>query len=81
MTVNAFWFGVLITVVVEIVILIIVALITVHHSDDNETTPEDIGMQEIGEDQFKKYLRQTLEEIASENRFIIGEAVEDKDDD
>ena len=81
MTVNAFWLGVLITVVVEIVIMIIVALIIVHHADDNEITPEDIGMQEIGEDQFKEYLRQTLEEIASRNKFIIGEAVEDKDND
>lgn len=73
MTVNPFWFGVLLTIVAEIVLFIIVTLIGSHvHNDDEEEMPEG----EVDEEKFKEFLKEAIAEIANENKFIIG--VEDE---
>lgn len=75
MTVNPFWFGVLITIVAEIVLFIIITIIGSHaHKDDEEKLPEGA----VGEEKFKEILKEAVAEVAKENKFIIGEAVEEK---
>lgn len=74
MTVNPFWFGVLITIVAEIVLFIIITIIGSHaHNDDEEEIPEGA----VDEEKFKEFLKEAIKEIAEENKFIIG--VEDKE--
>ena len=78
MTINAFWFGVQMTVVVEIMVMIVFAIIVSHRAaEDDDMSGDAIA----NEEQFKEYLRGVLEEIAAQNKFIIGEAIEDHEDD
>ena len=73
MTVNPFWFGVLVTIVAEIVLFIIITIIGSHaHKDDEEEIPKGA----VDEEKFKEFLKEAIKEIAEENKFIIG--VEDK---
>lgn len=73
-TINAFWFGVLMTVVGLIVLFIILAFISVKKSEA-QAGEEDVWMDE-GE--FKKMLNEAVREAMKQNMF--GGSVEDSDD-
>lgn len=75
MYVNAFWFGVLLTVVGLIVLLFIIAFITMKRNEAEEGA-EDMLMDE---DAFKKMLSEAVRDALREN-VIFGEPVEDRDD-
>ena len=74
MYVNAFWFGVLLTVIGLIVIFFIIAFIGVKRSEAEDG--DDMLMDEAA---FKKMLFEAVREALREN-IMFGEAVEDHDD-
>jgi len=74
MTVNPFWFGVLMTVVGLIVLFIIIAFIGMKRNEAEET--EDVWLDEDG---FKKMLSEAVRDALREN-IVFGEAMEDKDE-
>ena len=74
MYINAFWFGVLLTVIGLIVLLFIIAFVNVKRSENEEG--EDVLMDE---DAFKKMLSEAVREALREN-IVFGEEIADKDD-
>lgn len=75
MTVNPFWFGVLLTIVGVIVLFLVIAFINVKRSEADEEMPDDVMMDE---NDFKRMLSEAVREALRENMF--GSAVEDRDD-
>ena len=77
MTVNAFWFGFLIAVVVILVLLLAVAFAAARRNDE-----EDI---EINPAEYKAALEQMtgkhMRVFRDKNGYLVGEAIEDPDDD
>ena len=74
MYINAFWFGVLLTVIGLIVLLFIIAFINVKRSENEDG--EDVLMDE---DAFKKMLSEAVRDALREN-IVFGDPVEDRDD-
>ena len=75
MTVNPFWFGVLLTIVGVIVLFLVIAFINVKRSEADEEIPDDVMMDE---NDFKRMLSEAVRDALRENMF--GSAVEDRDD-
>ena len=75
MTVNPFWFGVLLTIVGVIVLFLVIAFINVKRSEADEEMPDDVMMDE---NDFKRMLSEAVRDALRENMF--GSAVEDRDD-
>ena len=75
MTVNPFWFGVLLTIVGVIVLFLVIAFINVKRSEADEEMPNDVMMDE---NDFKRMLSEAVRDALRENMF--GSAVEDRDD-
>ena len=73
MTVNAFWFGVLLTIVIEIIVSIVFAIVVTHKNGYEDESRDAIA----DEEQFKRYLKDTMLEIAKENNIILGELEDD----
>ena len=74
MYINAFWFGVLLTVIGLIVLFFIIAYIGSRRSEDEEG--EDVLMDEAA---FKKMLSEAVREALREN-IVFGEEIADRDD-
>lgn len=74
MTVNPFWFGVLMTVVGLVVVFIIAAFINAKRQEADEA--DDVWMDEAG---FKKMLSEAVRDALRENMY--GGTVEDRDHD
>jgi len=75
MYVNAFWFGVLLTVVGLVVVLIVAAFINVKRSEAMEAETDDVWMNE---GDFQKMLNEAVREAMRENMF--GDEVRDHDE-
>lgn len=79
MEVNAFWFGFLIAIVVLLVLTIILAMVTGRRRED-ET--EEI---EVDQEEYRKALEtmtgRKIRVYRDRNGFLVGEAIEDPDDD
>lgn len=75
MTVNPFWFGVLLTIVGVIVLFLVIAFINVKRSEADGEMPDDVMMDE---NDFKRMLSEAVRDALRENMF--GSAVEDHDD-
>lgn len=76
MTVNAFWFGFLIAVVLVLVLLISVAFISARRSEREE--------EEISEQEYKEILEGMTGKkfkVVQRNGYLVGEPIEDPDDD
>ena len=76
MTVNAFWFGFLIAVVLALVLLILVAFISARRSEREE--------EEISEQEYKEILEGMTGKkfkVVQRNGYLVGEPIEDPDDD
>lgn len=76
MTVNAFWFGFLIAVVLVLVLLISVAFISARRSEREEKEISDQEYKEILEDMTGKKFK-----VVRKHGYLVGEPVEDHDDD
>lgn len=76
MTVNAFWFGFLIAVVLVLVLLISVAFISARRSERDEEEISDQEYKEILEGMTGKKFK-----VVRKNGYLVGEPVEDHDDD
>ncbi len=74
MTVNPFWFGVLMTVVGLVVVFIIAAFINAKRQEADEA--DDVWMDEAG---FKKMLSEAVQDALRQNMY--GNSVEDRDHD
>ena len=74
MTVNPFWFGVLMTVVGLVVVFIIAAFINAKRQEADEA--DDVWMDEAG---FKKMLSEAVQDALRQNTY--GNSVEDRDHD
>ena len=74
MLVNPFWFGVLMTIVVEIMLSVILVIIREAKGDKREVTEEDLRM--LLEDVTGKKFR-----VFERDGYLIGEPVEDREDD
>ena len=74
MTVNPFWFGVLMTVVGLVVVFIIAAFINAKRQEADEA--DDVWMDEAG---FKKMLSEAVRDALRESMY--GSTVEDRDHD
>ena len=75
MTVNAFWFGFLIAVVLVLVLLISVAFISARRSEQEE---------EISDQEYKEILEGMTGKkfkVVRKNGYLVGEPIEDPDDD
>ena len=76
MTVNAFWFGFLIAVVLVLVLLISVAFISARRSEREEEEISDQEYKEILEGMTGKKFK-----VVRKHGYLVGEPVEDHDDD
>lgn len=76
MFINAFWFGVLLTVIGFIVLMFIIAFISVKRQETEEEVQGEVLMDE---DAFKKMLSDAVREALREN-IVFGEEIADKDD-
>ena len=76
MTVNAFWFGFLIAVVLVLVLLISVAFISARRSEREE---EEMSEQEFGE--MLEAMTGKKFKVIRKNGYLCGEAIEGPDDD
>lgn len=76
MTVNAFWFGFLIAVVLVLVLLISVAFISARRSEREEKEISDQEYKEILEGMTGKKFK-----VVRKNGYLVGEPIEDPDDD
>lgn len=76
MTVNAFWFGFLIAVVLALVLLISVAFISARRSEREEEEISDQEYKEILEGMTGKKFK-----VVRKNGYLVGEPIEDPDDD
>lgn len=74
MVVNPFWFGVLMTIVVEIMASVILVIIREAKGDKREVTEEDL--RQLLEDITGKKFR-----VIEKDGYLIGEPVEDREDD
>ena len=75
MTVNAFWFGFLIAIVLVMVLLITVAFVAARRSDQEE---------EISDQEYKEILEGMTGKkfkVVRKNGYLVGEPIEDPDDD
>ena len=70
MTVNPFWMGVLLTIAAELIVMIIVAWINSH----KQAAKEEAFMDAL-ESMEGKTVR-----IVRKNGYLVGEAIEDEDD-
>jgi len=75
MTVNAFWFGFLIAVVLVLVLLISVAFISARRSEREEEEISDQEYKEILEGMTGKKFK-----VVRKNGYLVGEPIEDPDD-
>lgn len=78
MTVNAFWFGFLIAVVVILVLLIAVAFASARRNDSEYDI--DISPEEYKE-ALEKMTGKKMRVYRDRNGYLVGEAIEDPDDD
>ena len=76
MTVNAFWFGFLIAVVLVLVLLISVAFISARRSEREEEEISDQEYKEILEGMTGKKFK-----VVRKNGYLVGEPIADPDDD
>lgn len=76
MTVNAFWFGFLIAIVLVMVLLITVAFVAARRSDQEEEAMDEQQYKEILEDMTGKKFK-----VVRKHGYLVGEPVEDPDDD
>lgn len=74
MFVNPFWFGVLMTIVVEIMLSVILVIIREAKGYKREVTEEDL--RQLLEDITGKKFR-----VVEKDGYLIGEPVEDREDD
>ena len=74
MFVNPFWFGVLMTIVVEIMVSVLLVIIREAKGDKREVTEEDL--RQLLEDITGKKFR-----VIEKDGYLIGEPVEDREDD
>ena len=75
MYVNPFWFGFLMALVVIVVLSVIAAIIKNHTGDDEEIELTEEEYQKILEEMTGKAFR-----ITRRNGYLVGEPIEDKDD-
>lgn len=73
MLVNPFWFGVLMTIVVEIMLSVILVIIREAKGDKREVTEEEL--RKVLEDITGKKFR-----VIEKDGYLIGEPVEDRED-
>ena len=76
MTVNAFWFGFLIAVVLVMVLLITVSFVAARRSEQEEEAMDEQQYKEILEDMTGKKFK-----VVRKHGYLVGEPVEDHDDD
>ena len=76
MTVNAFWFGFLIAVVLVLVLLITVSFVAARRSEQEEEAMDEQQYKEILEDMTGKKFK-----VVREHGYLVGEPIEDPDDD
>lgn len=74
MVVNPFWFGVLMTIVVEIMVSVLLVIIREAKGDKREVTEEEL--RQVLEDITGKKFR-----VVEKDGYLIGEPVEDREDD
>lgn len=74
MVVNPFWFGVLMTIVVEIMVSVLLVIIREAKGDKREVTEEEL--RKVLEDITGKKFR-----VIEKDGYLIGEPVEDREDD
>lgn len=74
MLVNPFWFGVLMTIVVEIMVSVLLVIIREAKGDKREVTEEEL--RNVLEDITGKKFR-----VIEKDGYLIGEPVEDREDD
>ena len=74
MLVNPFWFGVLMTIVVEIMLSVILVIIREAKGDKREVTEEDL--RQLLEDITGKKFR-----VVEKDGYLIGEPGEDREGD
>lgn len=74
MMVNPFWFGVLMTIVVEIMVSVLLVIIREIKGEKREVTEEDLRL--LLEDITGKKFR-----VVEKDGYLIGEPVEDREDD
>ena len=74
MVVNPFWFGVLMTIVVEIMVSVLLVIIREAKGDKREVTEEDLRL--LLEDITGKKFR-----VIEKDGYLIGEPVENREDD
>lgn len=73
MVVNPFWFGVLMTIVVEIMLSVLLVIIREAKGDKREVTEEDLRL--LLEDITGKKFR-----VVEKDGYLIGEPVENRED-
>ena len=78
MYINAFWFGLLIGVIAVVLLLIVVAFISGRHSEDEEEEV-DISPAEY-KAAMEKLTGQNIRVYRDKRGYLVGEAVEDPDD-
>ena len=76
MTVNAFWFGFLIAIVLVMVLLITVAFVAARRSDQEEEAMDEQQYKEILEDMTGKKFK-----VVRKHGYLVGEPVAEHDDD
>lgn len=74
MTVNPFWFGVLMTIVAELIVMIIFAWVNSHRNAKQEEAEADMLSQVLESMEGKKI------RIVRKNGYFVGEAINDEDD-
>lgn len=74
MLVNPFWFGVLMTIVVEIMVSVLLVIIREAKGDKRDVTEEEL--RQVLEDITGKRFR-----VIEKDGYLIGEPVEDREDD
>lgn len=74
MLVNPFWFGVLMTIVVEIMVSVLLVIIREANGDKREVTEEEL--RQVLEDITGKKFR-----VVEKDGYLIGEPVEDREGD
>ena len=79
MTVNAFWFGFLIAVVVILVLLLAVAFASSMRNEE-EGAEIDISPEEYKE-LLEKATGKKMRVFRDRHGYLVGEAIEDPDDD
>lgn len=80
MTVNPFWLGVLMTIVIEVVLTIIGALIAAHRIEDDDediAVVSDDEIREMLENAMKEAVREATEDVMKRQRYSSG--IEDRD--